>query len=78
MGLAELSKQEIAVLRLVAHGKENSEIADDLHLSQHTIRNYIFSISQKANVSKRYRLAIYAIKAGIVHLDDIQMNEVQR
>ncbi|MGB8772265.1 MAG: response regulator transcription factor [Candidatus Korobacteraceae bacterium] len=55
-GLSLLSKREMEVVRSVAQGLSNREIADRLHLSQHTIKNCLFRIFDKLGVSSRVEL----------------------
>ena len=62
----ELSEREIDVLRLIAQGFSNKEIAESLHLSQGTVRNYVSAILAKLEVSDRTQAAVLAIKYEIV------------
>jgi DNA-binding NarL/FixJ family response regulator len=55
-----LTHREEEVARLVAEGLTNREIAGKLHLSEHTVKNYIFSIFEKTGVSNRVVLVLYA------------------
>ncbi len=55
-GLNLLSKREMEVVRSVAQGLSNREIAERLHLSQHTIKNSLFRIFDKLGVSNRVEL----------------------
>src|SRR5580704_11009149 len=55
-GLNLLSKREMEVVRGVAQGLSNREIAERLHLSQHTIKNSLFRIFDKVGVSSRVEL----------------------
>ena len=55
-GLDLLSKREMEVVRSVAQGLSNREIAERLHLSQHTIKNCLFRIFDKLGVSSRVEL----------------------
>lgn len=61
----ELTPRELDVLRLLAEGKNNAEIAAVLVLSDKTIRNHISTILDKLQVSNRVEAATYAIKKGI-------------
>jgi two-component system, NarL family, response regulator DevR len=67
MTFASLSDQELRVLALVAQGKTNREIAENLFLSEKTARNYVSSILAKLNLSTRSEAAAYAVKH---HIDD--------
>lgn len=60
-GMNLLSNQEARVVRLVANGLTNREIATDLGLSEHTVKNYLFKIFDKLGVSTRVELALYAM-----------------
>ena len=60
-GFRLLTKREEDVVHLVQEGMTNREIAQELHLSQHTVRNNLFRIFDKLGVSTRVELALYAI-----------------
>ena len=60
-----LSEREMEVLQLVSQGKTNAAIAEDLILSEKTIRNYISSIFLKLNVKNRVEAAIFAVQNRI-------------
>lgn len=62
---APLSEQELKVLALVAQGKRNKEIADQVFLSEKTVRNYVSSILSKLALSTRAEAAAYAVKHRI-------------
>jgi len=61
----DFTSREIDVLRLLAEGKSNAEIADVLVLSEKTIRNHISIILDKLHVSNRVEAAAYAIKHNV-------------
>ena len=63
---AELSEREIDVLKLIANGKENSEIASELHISPKTVKNHISNILMKLQMENRIQAAVYAVRSGIV------------
>ena len=63
-----LTRREESVVRLVVQGMVNREIAEQLRLSEHTIKNYLFRIFDKLGVSNRVELALYAVAR--LHLDD--------
>lgn len=59
-GHKSLSRREEGVVRLVAEGFTNRDIARELALSEHTVKNYIFRIFEKLGVSSRVELVTYA------------------
>jgi DNA-binding NarL/FixJ family response regulator len=59
-GVNLLTNREQDVMRLVAEGLGNREIAQQLNLSQHTVKNYLFHIFDKLGVSNRVELVLYA------------------
>ena len=65
-GAALLSRREIEVVRCVAEGLSNREIAQRLGLTEHTVKNYLFRIFDKLGVSKRVEVVLYAYSLGSV------------
>jgi len=63
-----LTKREIEVLKLLAEGLFNKEIAYTLSISEKTVKNHISNIFKKINVSDRTQAAVYAIKHNIVDI----------
>jgi DNA-binding NarL/FixJ family response regulator len=61
----ELSQREIEVLKLIANGKNNAEIASDLYVSSKTVKNHISNILAKLQISNRIQAAVYAVKSGL-------------
>jgi len=57
----KLTRREESVVRLVVQGMVNREIAEQLRLSEHTVKNYLFRIFDKLGVSNRVELALYAV-----------------
>lgn len=55
-----LSKRELEVAELVAEGLSNRQISQQLGLSEHTIKNYLFHIFEKLGMSSRVELVLYA------------------
>ena len=65
-----LSERELAVLRLLAHGLNNTEISQKLFLSEGTVRNYVSSIFSKLGVADRTQAAVLAIRSGLVQINE--------
>jgi len=61
MGVELLTRREDEVVRQVAEGLSNREIAGQLKLSEHTVKNYLFRIFEKLGISSRVELVSYAI-----------------
>jgi DNA-binding NarL/FixJ family response regulator len=61
----ELSARELEVLRLIARGLENMEIAEALMISPRTAKNHVSNILGKLGVSSRVQAAIYAVRGGL-------------
>jgi DNA-binding NarL/FixJ family response regulator len=62
----ELSDREIEVLKLIANGKDNAQIARELHISPKTVKNHISNILMKLQIQNRIQAAVYAVRSGIV------------
>ena len=62
---ADLSERELEVMRLVADGLNNREIASQLVISEKTVKTHITHILSKLSLDDRTQLAIYAIRTGI-------------
>lgn len=58
----DLTPRETEVLLLIADGMNNKEIADELYISEKTVKNHVSSIFRKLNVSDRTQAAIYVFK----------------
>jgi len=63
-GMSLLTKREEDVVRLLAEGLQNREIAKELKLSEHTVKNYLFHIFDKLGVSSRVELVLYAVSSS--------------
>ncbi|MBN1249919.1 MAG: response regulator transcription factor [Anaerolineae bacterium] len=63
--LANLSDRELDVLRLLAQGLTNADIAERLYLSHGTVRNYVSAILTKLNVEDRTQAALLALRHGL-------------
>jgi DNA-binding NarL/FixJ family response regulator len=64
--LAELSPREEEVLKLLATGETNRQIARRLFVSEETVKSHVASLFRKLEVSDRTRAAVLAVKAGLV------------
>jgi len=69
--LDALSERELEVLRLLARGLSNAEIASRLYLSQGTVRNYVSSVLSKLQVADRTQAAVLALRYGLVDLSEL-------
>jgi DNA-binding NarL/FixJ family response regulator len=65
-GLSELTERELEVLRLIAKGATNREIAEELVISEGTVKNHISNILVRLNVRDRTQAAIYARDRGLL------------
>jgi DNA-binding NarL/FixJ family response regulator len=66
-----LSIKEIAILRFVATGMSNKEIAEKLAYSEKTVKNYLSIIFQKLGIRDRTQAAIFALRQGLLPVEDI-------
>jgi len=62
---SRLTEREVDVLRLIARGFNNPDIAAELHLSEGTVRNHVSAILSKLEVSDRTQAAVIAIQHGL-------------
>jgi DNA-binding NarL/FixJ family response regulator len=69
--LDALSEREREVLRLLARGHSNLDIARQLYLSEGTVRNYVSAILAKLDVPDRTRAAVLALRYGLVKLSEL-------
>jgi DNA-binding NarL/FixJ family response regulator len=65
-----LTEGEMAVLRLVAQGVDNHDIAQALNYSVYTVANRLRTIYEKLQVTNRTQAALYALRHGWVTLDE--------
>jgi DNA-binding NarL/FixJ family response regulator len=66
----ELTSRELDVLKELAKGLANKEIADSLNISEHTVKDHLKSILGKLHVADRTEAVTTAIQRGIIHLQD--------
>jgi DNA-binding CsgD family transcriptional regulator/ArsR family metal-binding transcriptional regulator len=64
---APLSRREIEVLRLIAHGATNKEISADLQISQHTVKSHVIHIFNKIGVNDRVRASTWGVINGVMN-----------
>jgi DNA-binding NarL/FixJ family response regulator len=67
--VSELTSRELDVLRLVAAGKPNKQIATELGISERTARTHVSSILSKLRLSSRTQAALWAVREGIVQVE---------
>ncbi len=65
-----LTGREVEVLRLVAQGQSNQEIAAVLMISEATVRTHVSNILSKLHLASRTQAALYALREGLASLDD--------
>jgi len=70
MGTDPLTAREMDVLKHVARGLSNSEIADILFISEATVRNHVSNILGKLHLSSRVQATLYALRYGLVPLEE--------
>ncbi|HEX3045824.1 MAG TPA: response regulator transcription factor [Bacillota bacterium] len=66
----QMTQREMALLRLIVQGKSNKEIAFELHISIATVKKNITDLLVKLNKQDRVQLAVYALRNGLVRLED--------
>ena len=66
---ASLAPREREVLQRIADGRTNAQVADELHISAHTVQSHREHIMQKLNLHSRTELLKYGVRKGLVNLD---------
>jgi DNA-binding NarL/FixJ family response regulator len=61
----ELTERELEVLKLLAAGKDNAQIAQDLFLSEKTVKNHVSAILRKLQLQNRTEAAVFAVRSGL-------------
>ncbi|MEH7463399.1 response regulator transcription factor [Bacillus thuringiensis] len=64
--LSMLTKREKEVLREIAKGRSNKEIAVELHITEQTVKTHVSNVLAKLHVEDRTQAALYAVKHGVV------------
>jgi NarL family two-component system response regulator LiaR len=70
-GIDALTEREVEVLCLVAHGQSNREIAEELTISEATVRTHVSNILGKLELCSRTQAALYALRKGLASLNDV-------
>jgi NarL family two-component system response regulator LiaR len=66
-----LTERETEVLRLLARGKANKQIATSLYVTEKTVKAHVSSILAKLGVQSRTQAALYAVRAGLVSMREL-------
>jgi DNA-binding NarL/FixJ family response regulator len=64
-----LSERETEVLKMLAMGKSNKQIAKELVISETTVKSHVSNILMKLNLNSRTQAALYAVRLGMVNLE---------
>jgi len=67
----ELTERELDVLKLIANGMTNSQIAEKLVISENTVKGHVSNILSKLHVADRTQVAVYAWQRGLVQRDQV-------
>jgi NarL family two-component system response regulator LiaR len=67
----ELTERESEVLKLVARGKANKQIASDLFVEEKTVKAHVASILRKLGVQSRTQAALHAVRTGLVSVEEL-------
>jgi two-component system, NarL family, response regulator LiaR len=66
-----LTERETEVLKLVARGRANKEISSELFIADKTVKTHVSSILMKLGVRSRTQAALYAVRSGLISLDEL-------
>jgi len=72
-----LTAREVEVLRMVAQGKSNKQIADELSISLGTVRAHLSNILSKLHVASRTQATLYALREGLASLEDADLSHYE-
>ena len=72
-----LTEREVEVLRLVAQGKSNRQIAEEMVISLGTVRAHLSNILGKLHLASRTQATLYALREGLASLDDADLSEAE-
>ena len=73
-----ISAREVQVLRLIAQGCSNKRIADELAVSESTVRNHVASLLEKLAADDRTHAVTVALERGIIDLADVPVRKARR
>ncbi len=68
-----LTEREVEVLKLVAKGGSNRQIADEMTISEATVRTHVSNILGKLHLASRTEAALYALREGLATLDEAEL-----
>jgi len=66
----KLTDRELEVLRLVAQGKTNREVADELYIAENTVKNHVRNILEKLHLHSRMEAVLYAVRENLFELPE--------
>lgn len=69
-----LTEREVEVVRLVARGLTNQQVAVALNIACNTVKNHLYTIYEKLSFYSRYQLIIWALRNSIITLDEIELD----
>ena len=67
--IEDLTRRELEVLKLLATGNYNKEIAEELGISERTVKNHVSNIFKKIEVTDRTQAAVFAIRNNLIMID---------
>ncbi len=70
-----LTERELDILRLVAQGRSNKEIAEQLVIAEMTVRTHVSNVLGKLHLASRTQAALYALREGLASLEDVPRSE---
>jgi DNA-binding NarL/FixJ family response regulator len=73
-GPPQLTKREEQVLMLLARGRANGQIARELHIAPQTVKTHVSNILAKLNSQSRTQAALYAMRVGLVPVNETAPN----
>lgn len=66
--LEQLTKRELQVLKLLSIGKLNRQVAEELDISERTVKNHVSNIFKKIDVKDRTQAAVFAIRNNLINI----------